>query len=190
MPVINTPLPGQSGHHAVQFYSEDRHLCGSVADFLGDGLAAGQPVIVIATPKHRDAILAELKSRHFDVDTLIERRDLMLLDAAQTLEKLCANGRFDASLFDTAFEPVIDLIYSDRPDSVVRAYGEIVDLLWRAGEHDDALALEETWTDVARRHSLSVLCGYGLAHFYRDTAGLQRLCDIHTHNEIVRAGNA
>jgi hypothetical protein len=187
---MSFPLPGQSGHHGVQFYSEGRFLSGAVADFLGDGLAAGQPVVVIATAKHCEAIVAELKARHFDVDTHIEQRDLVLLDAAQTLDTLRVDGRLDLSRFATAFKPVTDLIYGEREGVVVRVYGEIVDTLWRAGAHDEAMQLEQLWTNVAQQHSLSVLCGYRLAPFYCDTAGLQRLCDVHTHNEIIRAGNA
>ena len=68
LPKIPPPavsLPRRPGHHAVQFYSDSARLCASVADFLGDGLAGGQPVIVIATPGHRELILRELKRRRF-----------------------------------------------------------------------------------------------------------------------------
>jgi hypothetical protein len=38
-------------HHAVRFYENDKPLARIVAQFLSAGLAAGNPAIVIATPR-------------------------------------------------------------------------------------------------------------------------------------------
>ena len=57
-----------SGHnHAVQFYESEDFLRDTVADFIGNGLVAGEPVIVIATEQHRSAFAAALASRGLDV---------------------------------------------------------------------------------------------------------------------------
>jgi hypothetical protein len=44
-------------HHAVRFYNNDKSLAQIVAQFLSEGLAAGNPAIVVATPAHRGTIL-------------------------------------------------------------------------------------------------------------------------------------
>src|SRR5687768_542496 len=45
-------LPG-SGAHLVQFYEGEEFLYEVVATFIGQALAANEPVVVIATPEHR-----------------------------------------------------------------------------------------------------------------------------------------
>ena len=190
MPLINAPLPGQSGHHGVHFYSDAHKLCLSVADFLGDGIAAGQPLVVIATPKHRQALVIELKGRHFDVDGLIRDGELVLLDAQETLDLFMVEGTPDRTRFEMTVGAVIANLCRDRVDCVVRAYGEMVDVLWRNGNAEGATRLEVLWNDLAKQHAFSLLCGYAMGNFYKETAGMQQVCDLHTHNEILRSGNA
>src|SRR5215204_6072877 len=103
-------VPGNPGHHAVQFYSDDDRLCVSVADFLGDGIAAGQPTIVIATPAHRDRIISELTKRRFDVEALERSGSVALLDAADTLQHFMIDGRPDTALFREVIGNVIDRV--------------------------------------------------------------------------------
>lgn len=187
---VSTPLPGQSGHHAVQFYSDDHKLCMSIADFLGDGLAAGQPCLLVGTPKHRDAIVRELKARHFDVDALIRGGDLVLHDAAATLARFMVDDLPDTERFTACVMPVLDGLRRGRSECVVRAFGEMVDVLWRSGNPEGAIRLEVLWNELASTQPFSLLCGYALGHFYQDTGRLQHVCDHHTHSEILRAGNA
>jgi hypothetical protein len=190
MPVLNAPLPGQSGHHGVQFYNDAHKLCTSVADFLGDGIAAGQPLIVVATPKHRQAIVNELRTRHFDVDGLLRDGEMAMLDAKETLELFMVDGVPDGKRFHDAVGAKIEKVRRGRNDCVIRAYGEMVDLLWRSGNPEGATRLELLWNDLAEKHSFSLLCGYAIGNFYKETQGMQHVCDLHTHNEILRSGNA
>src|ERR1700704_6511627 len=71
-----------SGHnHAVQFYESDDFLRDTVADFVGNGLVAGEPVIVIATGQHRQAFGDALAERGLDVAEAEASGDLVMLDA-------------------------------------------------------------------------------------------------------------
>ena len=89
------------GHfHAVRFYENKASLCRTVADFLGEGMALGQPSLVIATAEHRDALLLELRSRHVEVDEIEAAGDLMLLDARQVLTMFMIDGMPDGTLFN------------------------------------------------------------------------------------------
>src|ERR1700687_4093565 len=100
---------GSAGHcHAVRFYENKASLCRTVADFLGEGITLGQPGLVIATPTHRDALLAELRSRHFDVDNVQAAGDLLLLDARDVLATFMVDGMPDATLFKTHVPAAID----------------------------------------------------------------------------------
>ena len=175
-----TRVPGNPGHHAVQFYSDDDRLCVSVADFLGDGLAAGQPLIIIATPSHRDRIIAELRTRHFDVDSLVASGKIQVLDAAETLTHFMVNGRPDHLLFRRVVSSVLDGVITSSGERNVRAYGEMVDVLWRSGHPEAALRLEALWNDLAKTHDFSLMCGYANGNFVQPT-GKEDVCAQHTH---------
>ena len=87
----------EAGHfHAVKFYETRESLCRIVAQFLGEGLSAQQPVLIFATPEHRAGIVAELRVRHFDVEEMQAAGDLLLLDASETLAAFMVNGMPDA----------------------------------------------------------------------------------------------
>jgi hypothetical protein len=58
--------------HAVYFYPDARSLAGVVARFIGEGLAADQPALVIARPLHRAAILDHLADVGIDARIRIE----------------------------------------------------------------------------------------------------------------------
>ena len=173
-------VPGNPGHHAVQFYSDATRLCLSVADFLADGIAAGQPTIVIATSEHRRRIVDELIARRFDVTKLMQAGTLSLLDAQETLDKFMVAGHPDPAAFKEVVGAAIDRVCWFSGESVVRAYGEMVDVLWRGGQCEAAIELELLWNDLAKQYSFSLLCGYAMGSFLKKTARAE-VCAVHTH---------
>jgi hypothetical protein len=162
-------------------------LCASVADFLGDGFAARQPLIVIATPEHRQIIVHELSRRHFDVEGLVAAEGFALLDAQATLDLFMIDGRPQPRAFRDAMGRVIDRVRQGREECVVRAYGEMVDVLWRAGLTDAAIRLEVLWNNLAMEYSFSLLCGYSIGNFYKQPAAIRDVCAHHTHSQILVA---
>jgi hypothetical protein len=173
-------VPGNPGHHAVQFYSDDARLCLSVADFLADGLAAGQPTIVVATAEHRQRIFDELTARRFDLPRLTEAGTFAMLDARETLDKILVDGRPDPVAFKEVVGPAIDRVCWFSRESVVRAYGEMVDVLWRDGQCEAAIELELLWNELAKQYSFSLLCGYAMDPFMKEV-GRAHVCAVHTH---------
>jgi PAS domain S-box-containing protein len=67
--------------------------------------------------------------------------------------------------------------------AVVRAYGEMVDVLWKEDNTDGALRLEELWNELASTHAFSLLCAYAMGNFYRtsDAERFRDVCRHHTH---------
>jgi hypothetical protein len=172
-----------SGHfHAVKFYDTHESLCRIVAEFLGEGLVIRQPAVVIATLEHRAGIVAELRTRHFDVDEMLAVGDLLLLDASDVLATFMVDGMPDAVLFDAALTVAIQQVCRGLTDCTIRAYGEMVDVLWKNGEDVAAIRLEMLWNRLATTHRFSLLCGYSMGSFYKDSG----LADIHQqHSHIV-----
>lgn len=173
-------VPGNPGHHAVQFYSDDTRLCLSVADFLADGIAGGQPTLIIATPEHRERIAQELSARKFDVPQLVQSGTVSLLDAQETLDQFMVDGKPDPAAFKEVVGAAIDRVCWFSGESVVRAYGEMVDVLWRAGQREAAIQLELLWNDLAKQYAFSLLCGYAMGSFMKKT-GRADVCAVHTH---------
>lgn len=167
-------------HHAVRFYENDKALAQIVAQFLCDGLAAGNPGIVVATPTHRGAILKELVAKSLDVVQLQHSHDLVLLDARETLSMFMANGKPQAEAFKNSMCEVIKTVCGGRPNCTVRIYGEMVDVLWKNGQQEAAIRLEILWNQLANTQAFSLLCGYAMGQFYKD-ANFQEVCRHHTH---------
>jgi hypothetical protein len=166
--------------HAVRFYENKASLCRTVADFLAEGLTLGQPGLVIATPAHREAIVVELRSRHFDVEAIQAAGELLFLDARAVLATFMVDGMPDAALFETHLPVALDRLSRGRKDCTVRAYGEMVDVLWQDGTTAAAIRLEMFWNELAMSHDFSLLCGYAMGSFYKD-AGMRDICSHHSH---------
>jgi DcmR-like sensory protein len=173
---------GDTGHD-VQFYRTEAHLTRSVADFLADGVRAGQPLIVIATPAHRKAFAVELHARGLDVEELLSGREAIWLDARETLSMFMESAHPNRELFLATVGSVFEQVLRKRHYLVVRGYGEMVDLLASDGNLEGAILLEQLWNELAAKYAYSLLCGYSLDNFLHEagTAKLREVCEHHTH---------
>lgn len=171
---------GDGHFHAVRFYEDEESLCRIVADFLGDGLVAGQPAVVIATPAHREGIAHALEALSFDVGRLRTNRDLLMLDAGETLSTFMKDGFPDPDAFRRSVGSALEDASAGRPEATVRAYGEMVDCLWKRDAADAAIRLEVLWNDLATTCAFSLLCGYSIGNFYKHGA-YEHICGQHTH---------
>jgi hypothetical protein len=179
--VTRTHLAASSGHfHAVRFYPDPESLARIVAGFIGEGLVTAQPAVIIATREHWQLIRQELHMRGFDVDRLIESLTLFTLDAHETLSQFMVDGMPDSVRFRAAIVPVIEVACEGRKNCVIRAYGEMVDVLWRQGQTTAATRLEILWNELAGTHNFSLLCGYSMGNFYKGAA-VEEICSLHTH---------
>src|SRR4051812_25586786 len=89
----------EAPRHLVQFYATDPFLVRVVADFLAEGLRAGEGALAIATGPHREAILEALSSRRVDAQRALLAGRLKLLDAEEVLQELLVNGLPDRVRF-------------------------------------------------------------------------------------------
>jgi hypothetical protein len=170
-----------SGNHFVQVYTDEAFLCEAVAEYVGTGLRRGEGAILIVTPSHRTAFLRQLEADGIAAATAMRRGQLVVFDAEETLTRFTAAGMPDWQSFHALIGGIIAKIRLDYP--TVRAYGEMVDVLWQRGERDAALRLEEFWNDLAKLQTFSLLCAYKLDNL--DGAAyagpLECICKVHTH---------
>lgn len=175
------PLPTTSPRHAVQFYGTEQSLFATVAGFLGEGLVAGQPGIVIATESHRSRILEALAARFIDVERARHGGDLVVLDAHQLLETFVIDDTPDQELFDYNVGLILDQALKVHPRTLIRAYGEIVDVLWKEGRTEAAMAVEMLWNKLALKYGFALLCGYSMGNFYKQADRMEDVCRHHSH---------
>jgi len=163
--------------HIVQFYDHEEALYSLVSGFLADGLAAGEHVLVVGTEEHRREFAARVRAKNIDY----EADHLLMTDARQLMNTFMVGAAPDAERFH---ESVIGTIHRHlNGGTKIRIYGEMVDLLWREGNADGALQLEDLWNDAESELRFSLLCAYSLAPFFSDTAspGFESICNRHQH---------
>lgn len=168
-------------HHAVQFYGNDAALFTTVAGFISEGLVAGQPAVLIATESHTQSLLQHLSARFIDVDRAKHIGDLIVLDAENTLATFMKDDEPDAVCFKRHVGDVIEQALGGRVRTPVRAYGEMVDVLWKQDKPEAAIKLEILWNELATTHTFSLLCGYSMGNFYKQARQFEAVCRQHTH---------
>jgi KaiC/GvpD/RAD55 family RecA-like ATPase len=175
------PARGGAPYHAVQFYSNENCLYSTVATFVGEGFLAGEPALLIATEPHAKGIVEALTTRFIDVAAASRLGELTVLDAAATLSALTRHGDPDREQVEQQVAVLIERMRAGRKRARVRIYGEMVDLLWKAGRADAALNLERMWNELASRYAFSLLCGYSVGNFYKQATQFPDICAEHTH---------
>jgi len=174
---LNRPSQTSEPIHAAYFYEDEEALSRVVAGFVGEGLATGEAAILIATPSHGASVLAQLTS--FDPQRLMRDGDLVVLDAGGVLSHLLIDGMPNAHRFEETISPLMDKAAAVAKSGVVRAYGEMVDLLWCRRSQAAALSLETLWNQLMTSRRFALLCGYS-RHGVDSGEGLREICAQHT----------
>ena len=168
------------GEHIVQFYDGEEDLARAVGHYLSRGVSAGEVAIAIATEAHRRAFQAEMAAAGVDLERAEREGLLVWLDAADTLGRFVYDGRVDARGFRAVVGAMIrEAVATGRR---VRAYGEMVALLWDDGNVLAALELEKLWNALGRELRFSLYCAYHTqAVAGEDNAdALHEVCELHT----------
>jgi hypothetical protein len=171
-----------SGHfHGVQFYNDPDSLCRIVGSFIGEGLPQGNLAIIIATPEHTARIESCLQRGGADVDALKRLGQLMTFDAHETLQLFMRDGMPNPGAFRRSLEKILTDVRRGREHCTIRAYGEMVDLLWKDGREAAAIRLETLWNQLGSTHDFALLCGYSMGNFYKGAA-IDEIKTPHFHN--------
>lgn len=169
--------------HGVQVYVDPDDLAASVAEFLVEGFERGEPGVLVARPEHTRRFLDELAARGWGPKRRDQEGLLLTAGAETTLASITPGGEPDPTAFEAVIGGLLDRAAALAPGKRVRVFGEMVDLLASAGRNDAAFSLEELWNDLARTRSFTLLCGYRLDVFDRDSqlATLPGVCGTHSH---------
>jgi len=172
--------------HVVQFYEHDhRLLIRNVGDYLAEGLRRREALVVIATPEHSQAIRQVLESQGADPAGAVREGRMVFRDAEETLAQFMVHGKPDWKRFDMSVGAIVRQL---RAQAGVRAYGEMVDLLWNAGHSAAANLLEQFWNKLLASNGFSLFCAYQIDVFGKEfqMGVLDDVLSTHTH--VVSAG--
>jgi len=168
--------PGQE--HAVIFYDHGAELVDALAAFVVDGLALDEQSVLVVTAAHRDLLRAELARRGPQMSRLLSARQLVLLDADETLARIVSDQPAAGSRLHGAGDLLASIDAGERP---LRIFGEMVAILWRRGDAIAAMELEAVCNQLWSTHGVTLLCAYPVDALGRATlAELDRLCDVHS----------
>jgi KaiC/GvpD/RAD55 family RecA-like ATPase len=168
--------------HLVQIYDNDKIFLDTLEGFARTGLSDGESVIIIATPAHRNALDKRLSSHGFDVDKLIRTDHYIPLDVEETLAKFMVNHWPDEEKFNATIADILNraLRYNNAPRKV-RAFGEMVAVLWERGMNGATVQLEGLWNQLHENKEFSLYCAYPKSGFTQSPhESLDSICKTHT----------
>src|SRR5690242_9028512 len=170
--------------HFVQLYEADETvLTRNVGKYLADGLAKGGGVAVISIAAHKASFGAELERRGLNQERLERNGRLTWLDADDTLAQFLVDGYPDADRFDRAVGVVVRDAVVRAGAGGLRAYGEMVGLLWSRRQFPAAIRLEQLWNRLRTEVPFGLFCGYPIDVFGAqfDAPIVDALLCAHTH---------
>src|ERR1700712_3686125 len=173
--------------HVVQIYDDEAMLLRTLTAYAADGIAAGDCVIIIATAPHLEALDRQLRAREFSPETLKATDQFIALNAEHTLAKFMVNGWPEEKYF---MEIVTGLMQRARQTGrPVRAFGEMVVLLWQRGNCSGTIRLEQLWNKFCEMETFCLLCAYPRDGFKQDAlASVMHICSA--HSKLIRMNEA
>lgn len=169
------------GDHVAQVYEDSDFFVDAVSHYVTSGLEQGEAVLLIMRDSNWSSLERRLQDAGADPAAAIARGQLHVLEAAQTLARLMKGGMPDADLFRELIGSALTQARWKYPN--VRAFGEMVDILWQRGHRIAAQHLEELWNEVIRARGFSLFCAYQMDPLDEGTYGgpIESVCKSHTH---------
>jgi len=169
--------------HLVQLYGkDDRLLTRNISRFLSEGLRRGDGLLMIASPEHSGSVARTLRQEPAYSKAVLEG-SLVFLDAQGTLDRLLLNGQPDRELFNSVVGEALTGVQARAGHTGIRAYGEMVGLLWKAGQREAAVRLEALWNGLLRSSNMSLFCAYPIDVFAEEfhSENVDAVLCAHTH---------
>lgn len=166
--------------HVVQIYGDDRVFLDGLEGFVSSGLRNGESAIVIATATHLHGLESRMRESGVDVDRAREENRYIPRLAEEALAGFMVQDWPDEGRF---LDVVHDLIRLARGDArrKVRAFGEMVAILWARGNHAATIELELLWSKVCAAERFPLFCAYPRDTFAKNaTESIVEICRIHS----------
>jgi len=165
--------------HVIQIYENDGVFLDALAGFVGGGINAGDCCIIIATDSHLEALETRLTGYGIQIHDLISENRYIPLNAQETLDKFMVNGWPDETLFNKTVSEVIER--GSCNNRRIRAFGEMVAILWAEGHSGATVHLEHLWNKFCQKQSFCLFCAYPKSGFTEDiNTSIMHICGSHS----------
>ena len=164
--------------HLIQIYENDKIFLDTLEGFAGAGFLAGDSVVIIATAPHLENLNARLRKQGFNLESLKKKYQYIPLEASETLSKFMVNDWPDEKLLKNL---VADILKDATKDNrKVRAFGEMVAVLWEKGLNGATVQLEHLWCDL-HKGDFTLYCAYPKSGFTQSAVdSIDTICKAHT----------
>ena len=177
------PEEAEPHDHLVHLYGRDHHaLVTNVGRFFRVGLRRGDSLLAIATLEHCDGFARELH-REPEYQPAVRDGRIMFLDAEHVLAQCSVGARLALDQLETLITSILEELGRRRQSAPIRAYGEMVGVLWQAGRIDVAVELEQCWQRLVLQNDISLVCGYPINQLEQreNPAAVNAILGQHTH---------
>jgi hypothetical protein len=164
--------------HLMSCFPTDAEQVIAVGGFTAEALSSGAAGVVVARATQLNGVEEFLAEKGLDAERLQRQGRYIPLDAVEMLDRISGEGRVDAQ----RFYEVIGRVISNASNSwgEVRAFGEMVGMLWEKGRRKEALALEGLWNDLAKIYPFILFCGYPAGSHQGDSESFGAVCEAHS----------
>ena len=166
-------------NHILQVYENTDEFISTLTGFVFDGFNSGDSIIVIARADHLEMLNSRLIANAIDINELINSGQYKPLDAEETLSRFMVNGWPDEQRFMSLANGLLS--EAKKGKRKVRAFGEMVAILWQQGNSEATVQLEHLWNKFCSREELCLFCAYPKSGFTKDAnESLNDICASHT----------
>jgi hypothetical protein len=170
--------------HLLQFYEADeRPLLENISRYVREGLKSGEGVLLIAAQHRNEAVEQRLNELGIDTEAAIHEGRLTFVGVRQALAGFMRDGQPDWELFQNTIGATVRESRARIHDGVIRAYGEMVGVLWEAGQFAAAIRLEHYWNELRHSAPFKLFCAYPIDVLGKgfQTPAVDALLRAHTH---------
>lgn len=166
--------------HLVEMYESEEDFMHSLEAYVHGGLVAGDSVVLVATPVHLSGLGQRLDRFGVDLAKLRKADKYIELDAEETLDKFMVDGWPDEVRFKKVVGDV--LARAGKGDARVRAFGEMVAILWSKKLYAATVRLEHLWHKFCSEEAFSLLCAYPVSGPTSSRVrSMREICEAHSH---------
>lgn len=165
--------------HLVQVYENEKIFLDTLEGFTGTGFLANDSVVIIATSRHLDALNGRLRSQGFDLNALIKADQYIPINAEDLLSVFLVDDWIDEDIFNSF---ITDLVRrAKKRNGKVRAFGEMVAILWEKGNCGATVQLENLWNQLHSKDQFLLFCAYPKTGFTQSACdSIDIICKQHT----------
>ena len=171
------------GDHIVQLYQDQEFLNRAVCRYARAGLANGQGVMLFPTLSHWKAFRPGLEAGGVDVHAAQESGQLTVVDADEVLPRFMRGAMPDPPTFEGAFGDIVGQARAGGSYRKLRAWGEMVNILWERGDIAASMNLEDLFDQLNKTIDIVMFCSFQMDNFNGDVHEhmLPRLGTNHSH---------